>query len=472
MKKIFIMMIMAAIMCGCHKDNITGDIPPMQESNVTSYSGKLTLNVGQNVTKAFGDNFVWQWKEGDVIIGYQNSGSKHLNILEFKGGNTFECENFVYDTEEIADFYFFYSADYSDGYIYPVQDGTWHPVLLGTAKKTTLGKIGKEEVVMKHLTSAIEFKLFMKDRKTRLNIQKAKLSASELQKLNYRWALGDSDKPFSFESYRANNDNSVGQNEIIIDLTNNPSNTVVFNVPVVECGDFDIDNLDLTLTLTTVTEDEIVRNFKISDVLEKNPSANWKELIPQICTVFNVQVKDEEVISAKLPAGSDFNDKIKEVLGDCTKIKFISNSKETSGTRIDDGNMPIYLVKNGATLEIHTSADKFKANSSCSYMFERLSTITSIDFGETGTFDASNVSRMSAMFRGCANLKELNLSIFPTSTLTSGYVASIFEGVATNNTGIVIMVHVDVRTYYDEYPKMISRLGSGNFILMGYRPRQ
>lgn len=59
------MMIMAAIMVGCHKDDIT----PLQENDVAAYSGKLTLNVGEIDTKAF-NGYEWNWEEGDVIYGY------------------------------------------------------------------------------------------------------------------------------------------------------------------------------------------------------------------------------------------------------------------------------------------------------------------------------------------------------------------------------------------------------------------
>lgn len=103
MKRIFIMMIMAAIMVGCHKDDIT----PLQENDVAAYSGKLTLNVGEIDTKAF-NGYEWNWEEGDVIYGYQNYGSKHLNQLRCTGENTFVCENFVYSTQELAKFCFFY----------------------------------------------------------------------------------------------------------------------------------------------------------------------------------------------------------------------------------------------------------------------------------------------------------------------------------------------------------------------------
>ena len=114
------------------------------------------------------------------------------------------------------------------------------------------------------------------------------------------------------------------------------------------------------------------------------------------------------------------------------EIKFITNSTTTSEDALVDGS--IYLVQNGQTLEIHTAASQYMANSDCSRMFyarERwdpstqqvilnsFGQIQTIDFGEN--FNTQNVTDMDYMFRECSSLTSLDVSNFNTQNVTDMY---------------------------------------------------
>lgn len=71
MKKIFAMMMVAAVAAGCHNDNIVEDIPTSPESEIKTYCDKLTLNVGEQTNVyLFDDNLNWSWESTDKIISY------------------------------------------------------------------------------------------------------------------------------------------------------------------------------------------------------------------------------------------------------------------------------------------------------------------------------------------------------------------------------------------------------------------
>lgn len=126
-------------------------------------------------------------------------------------------------------------------------------------------------------------------------------------------------------------------------------------------------------------------------------------------------------LRAYLPDGFTFCYAVDEFMSgkDITRIKFITNSDTISDDALVEGS--IYLVKNGETLEIHTSSSQFVAHSDCTWMFygdeTSFNQIVSIDFGED--FNTANVTSMSHMFRACANLESLDLSNFNTENVTS-----------------------------------------------------
>lgn len=125
-------------------------------------------------------------------------------------------------------------------------------------------------------------------------------------------------------------------------------------------------------------------------------------------------------LRAYLPDGYTFCYAVDEFMSGkgITGIKFIANSDTISDDVLVEGS--IYLVKNGETLEIHTSSGQFVAHNDCTWMFYGDETIfgqiVSIDFGEN--FNTANVTNMSQMFRGCTSLESLDLKNFNTANVT------------------------------------------------------
>ena len=380
MKKIFAIMMAAAVAVGCHNDNIAEDVPATPES----YCDKLTLNVGEETTRAFDSELVWSWESTDKIIGYQNEGGKSRNTLNFVSDNEFACDAFTYSTTNAADFHFFYAKEETEGALTAVQDGTWRPVLVGTAASTTLQNI--ESVNMTHLSAALEFNLYEVDKTTPRNIISASLtSASDFVGC---WTVQDD---LTYEQ-------TLSGTTIEINNVNKP--TVVFNMPT---GDFAADALTLTLTTTsgiTITKELPAQTFVAG---KRNK--------------YNVAVPEP----AYLPTGADFRSAINFLQGDSnyTGIKFYANSETTSAKQITpaSGTQPIYMVTNGSTLEIHTPAPEFMANANCSSMLNALVHITYIDFNNC--VNTSNTTTMFGMFQSCSALETLNLSSFNTENVTN-----------------------------------------------------
>ena len=130
--------------------------------------------------------------------------------------------------------------------------------------------------------------------------------------------------------------------------------------------------------------------------------------------------------TVKLPAGLDFNTALTEVLGSCTKIKFVAESQQVSDQVlfVDENGQKVYAVINEDCLEIHALVSRFEANSDCTGLLYDLKTVTAIDFN--GCFDTSNVTSMRYMFSGCHALQTLDVSGFNTSNVTS--MAYMFRG--------------------------------------------
>lgn len=128
-----------------------------------------------------------------------------------------------------------------------------------------------------------------------------------------------------------------------------------------------------------------------------------------------------------LPEGYKFRNAINELIsGSVHNIDFVVNSQTTSSYMINGTvGAKAYLVVNGQTLEIHTSADKYYFNANCEEMFSaynndnsenNLTYLFSIDFADC---DTSKVTNMSEMFLGCKALMILdNLTVFDTSKVT------------------------------------------------------
>ena len=146
-----------------------------------------------------------------------------------------------------------------------------------------------------------------------------------------------------------------------------------------------------------------------------------------------------------------------ELSDETTKIKFVTNSEQTSSSFIEsnDGNGVVaYSINNGETFEIHTSADKFVVNEDCTAMFNwgdgnelnlteidfednvdftpattmefMFATMTSLSTLDLSSFNTTNVANMYSMFAGCSSLTNLNLSSFNTENVTD--MCAMFDG--------------------------------------------
>ena len=383
MKKYFILLA-AALAISCQKDNTDNNL------NLGYYTNSLTINVGENSTRAFDSNLKWEWEQTDEIIGFQNAGDKTLNTLKYNGNNSFFCQEFVFSTEEIADFHFFYPsiALQNDKTLVAPQNGTWTPILVATTPQTTLEDIN--EVEMQHLSAALEVRVWEDDKTTPKVIKQATLS-SEKDFIG-KWSVND-DLTYT---------QIFNGKEIAIDNLPSGATSIVFNMPSLPSSDEAFNEGDLTLTITTASG-----ATKCFDVPALTYSAGKR-------TILNVTIT-----SVALPESETLCTEITNIVTDnnSNTIKFITNSDITNTVRSTTEEEQSYsFVVNGTTLEIHTNADEFMAPSDCSNMFRGLSTITSINFNNA--FNTSNVTNMSYMFSGCEALTALDVSNFDTSNVT------------------------------------------------------
>ena len=386
MKKYFIILA-AALAISCQKDNTDNNL------NLGYYTNSLTINVGENSTRAFDSNLKWEWEQTDEIIGFQNAGDKTLNTLKYNGNNSFFCQEFVFSTEEIADFHFFYPsiALQNDKTLVAPQNGTWTPILIATTPQTTLEDIN--EVEMQHLSAALEVRVWEDDKTTPKVIKQATLS-SEKDFIG-KWSVND-DLTYT---------QTLNGKEIAIDNLPSGATSIVFNMPSLPSSDEAFNEGDLILTITTASG-----ATKCFDVPALTYSAGKR-------TILNVTIT-----SVALPESETLCTEITNIVTDnnSNTIKFITNSDITNTVRSTTEEEQSYsFVVNGTTLEIHTNADEFMAPSDCGNMFKGLSTITSINFNNA--FNTSNVTNMSYMFSGCEALTALDVSNFDTSNVTNMY---------------------------------------------------
>ena len=89
-----------------------------------------------------------------------------------------------------------------------------------------------------------------------------------------------------------------------------------------------------------------------------------------------------------------------------------------NGLLSTSNSTPIYYTIENSTMIVYTPAAQMYANPDCAYMFFETfgSNVEQIDFG-TG-FNTANVTTMSNMFGGCANLTSLDISGFNTANVT------------------------------------------------------
>ena len=143
---------------------------------------------------------------------------------------------------------------------------------------------------------------------------------------------------------------------------------------------------------------------------------NDKTLLESVSTGIDSN-NAQYILPCHLPDGKTFKEAVSKFLknSELTQIKFIANSFAAfNGSPIGSSNA--YMLDWGNTLEIYTAAPEFVFNANSAGMFEQLSEITSIDFGDN--IDTSNVTDMSYMFAGCFALTSLDLSSFSFAKVT------------------------------------------------------
>lgn len=421
MKKILISLCALMALVGCMDNSFTAPDTVIPESECEIVS-PLRVSIGEAVTKSFDENLKWSWRESDEVLGYQVSGTKYVNALTHKGGNVFECPDFMYATQDPATFHFIYAGDAvvdnaTKGFRgirqSERQSGKWTPVLVGSVINKTLSETINDEAIIdvEHLSAALEVRVW------NTGVNKESLSDADKKIIKYAKLYSDSEcflldlvPVFNGDGTVAYNERERGGGEPVgacVRTDDVNSSVVVFNIAPNESG---YDEGDLKLAIID-RED----NKYILDVPRLNFFAGKR-------TILNVEWKTPS--SAYLPEGETFNSKVKNYIsrvGSITKIKFITNSPTTSSDELVSGS--VYLVKNNEVLEIHTPSDRFVANKLSNNMFygyqNKFSEVTEIDFGDN--FDTSSATTMESMFALCDALKKLDLSDFNTQNVTNMY---------------------------------------------------
>ncbi len=427
MKKIFLVIASLIVFMGCmERVDFNPEIALPDESS-ESYTAPLEIAFGTAQTKSFDEDLKWSWEETDKIYGYQVSGSKSVNTLTFVEDNRFGTPEFAYSTNDPATFHFVYAEgvtlDQTVGGNRGIrqsshQSGKWTPVLAGFAVNKRISEVMNDEVDidMVHLSAALEVRLWKE------GVDKNNLSDAYKKNIVYAELMSDTEN-FLLDvvpTYNPNGTITYGQRErdpgeetggyIRTEDVNSP--VVVFNIaPHAE-------NYTAGALRLAIVDDNGDRY--VLDVPALNFVAGQR-------TILNVEWRTPT--SANLPDGATFNNRVSRFIADCglTKIKFITNSATTSLSNVLVESS-IYLISNNRTLEIHTSADQFMANSNCSSMFcgynNYFNQVVSIDFGDN--FNTSKVTNMSSMFSDCSSLASLDVSNFNTGNVTN--MSSMFSG--------------------------------------------
>ena len=251
----------------------------------------------------------------------------------------------------------------------------------------------------------------------------------------------------------ANNSNtpvSVVNNTVNIDVSNNENVTLKLDLTADAQADPDLEVTNSTINvadtnIATASVNKIADNsyeFVITPQSNGETTAtvettfNDNETVSQdiSITVENKTDKAKET-SVELVNGGTFNANIKSLTSDRPKVKKVIRTT----TEPEDTFTDISLAQNGSakmsfdsstgTLNLWTSADKFKLNSDSGGMFDSCTGIETLDLSN---FDTSNVTSMSWMFYNCSSLKTLNISKFDTSKVTN--MSEMFEGCSSLKT--------------------------------------
>lgn len=121
--------------------------------------------------------------------------------------------------------------------------------------------------------------------------------------------------------------------------------------------------------------------------------------------------------------GSTFNTKLNSIVGNANKLIFTYSSPPSNVSTVDvseAGNNSAVMYLSGSTIYVSAFGGTIYANSDCSWMFEKITSLSTIEFTN---FNTSKLENMLAMFNRCTGLVTLNLN-FDTSKVT--YMSSLF----------------------------------------------
>ena len=168
MKKIFAYILAVAAFVGCATD-IKDVVAPS-----TTLTAPMEVSVAES--RVFDADLNWSWESSDVILAYQRAGAWNINMLSLNNEGNFANSEFVYSTDEPAEFHFLYPmTSLSERGLTVEQTGKWSPVLYGIAENTTISQIGA--VQMNYLSSAFEIRVWENGRAARKNITKAVITS-------------------------------------------------------------------------------------------------------------------------------------------------------------------------------------------------------------------------------------------------------------------------------------------------------
>lgn len=253
----------------------------------------LDFHAEQGISRSYDSDLKWSWEATDALTAFQAEGEQYRNTLNYTEASHFRCEEFRYTTEEPATLHFIYpaEAEQQQGLLTAVQDGTWRPVAVATLHDVTVKQPlhGSFEV----LSAALEVRVWSGDRKERRTVTKALLS-SESDFVGQWTAQAD----WSYTQQLSGKE---------IEISGLQTETVVFNMPVVEEG-FEKGFLTLTLTDSegkTTSYEVPALNFKAGQRTILNIALMERGTFT--CGTYNVQSSTSGEIGTKITeSGWDF----------------------------------------------------------------------------------------------------------------------------------------------------------------------
>lgn len=114
-----------------------------------------------SATRSYDGDLIWHWEYGDALLGYQIAYDNIRNRLEYNvQTGLFSCPDFTYQSNAPERFHFVYpyGAEYQEGQLRPLQDGTWRPVCVTTTEDVKVDELSS--LPFEQLSSALELRIW------------------------------------------------------------------------------------------------------------------------------------------------------------------------------------------------------------------------------------------------------------------------------------------------------------------------